>query len=200
MTHSKWVALFERFGVFANVYAKLGLSTEERRLVGWRSEPLRYFYRNQFVATHWQYVRIMEEHPNLKVLVLSLSELVAAAVMAQEKRLAIGLSECLPSSPVVNGAGELYSVIGAFVLEHLAATDRLHGDPGFAHGATGFGYNPPDGVTMGPFQKSQTTSGRTTRHVGYAKFINARGGSKRYSVGSRRSAGCASSNCAARRT
>lgn len=83
MTHSKWVALFERFGVFANVYTKLGLSTDERRLVGWRSDPLRYFYRNQFVTTHWQYVRIMEEHPNLKVLVLSLSELVAAAEPAQ---------------------------------------------------------------------------------------------------------------------
>lgn len=100
MTHSKWVALLERFGVFANVYSKLGLSTEERHLVGWRTEPLRYFYRNQFVTSHWQYVRIMEEHPKLKVLVFSLSELVAAAELAREKRLAIGMSECLPGSQV----------------------------------------------------------------------------------------------------
>jgi hypothetical protein len=93
MNHSKWVACFKRLGVFLDVYSRLGLTEDEESMVGWDSAPQRYFYRNQFVTSHWQYVRIMEEHPKLKVLVLSLSELVATAELAQEKRLAIGLSE-----------------------------------------------------------------------------------------------------------
>jgi hypothetical protein len=105
MTHSKWVALFKKLGVFLDVYTRLGLTEEEQSMVALDSAPERYFFRNQFVTSHWQYVRIMEEHPKLKVLVLSLSELVAAAELAREKRLAIGMAECLPSSPVVNGAG-----------------------------------------------------------------------------------------------
>ena len=48
----------------------------------WDSALERYFYRNQFVTSHWQSVRIMEEYPNLKVEMLSLSQLVAAARLA----------------------------------------------------------------------------------------------------------------------
>lgn len=93
MTHSDWVGSFRELGVFKNVYDQLGLSELERCMVGWKSEPLRYFYRNQFVATHWKFVRIMEEFPSLKVVVLSLSGLISAAELAQEKSLAVGMAE-----------------------------------------------------------------------------------------------------------
>lgn len=87
MTHYKWVALIKQLGVFLDVYSKLGLTEDEQSMVAWDSAPERYFFRNQFITSHWQYVRIMEEHPNLKVLVLSLSELVAAAEPAQANKL-----------------------------------------------------------------------------------------------------------------
>ncbi|MEA5416252.1 hypothetical protein [Synechococcus sp. BA-132 BA5] len=83
MTHSKWVALFKQLGVFLDVYSRLGLTEDEQSMVALDSAPERYFFRNQFVTSHWQYVRIVEDHPNLKVLVLSLSEFVAAAEPAQ---------------------------------------------------------------------------------------------------------------------
>ncbi|MCP9860619.1 hypothetical protein KBZ33_16430 [Cyanobium sp. Cruz-8D1] len=93
MTHSKWVALFKRLGVFLDVYSRLGLTDDEQAMVAWDSATERYYYRNQFVTSHWQYVRIMKEYPNLKVEMLSLSELVAAAQLAQAKRLAIHMAD-----------------------------------------------------------------------------------------------------------
>ena len=60
-------------------------------------------------------------------------------------------------------------VVGGNLLERLAATDRLHGDLGLERGTMGLalahgweppsrGGAPPQRLTMGPVQKSQTNS------------------------------------------
>jgi hypothetical protein len=61
-------------------------------------------------------------------------------------------------------------VVSGDLLDRLAATDRLHGDPGLELGTVGAalahwweppfrGGAPPQRLTMGAVQKSQTTSG-----------------------------------------
>ena len=58
-------------------------------------------------------------------------------------------------------------VVSGDLLDRLAATDRLHGDPGLELGTVGTalahrweprsGRSPPQRLTMGPVQKNQTT-------------------------------------------
>jgi hypothetical protein len=63
----------------------------------------------------------------------------------------------------------VHRVVGGDLLERLATTDRLHGDPGLELGAVGSAFAhrwepllrggaPPQRLTMGPVQKTQTTS------------------------------------------
>ena len=85
MTHDKWVELFRELGVFKDVYQRLVLTSDEISLVSWKTNMKCYFSRNVFVSSHWQFLRLMEEHPHLKVAVLSLSALVAAAETAEKE-------------------------------------------------------------------------------------------------------------------
>lgn len=85
MTHDKWVEIFRELSVFKDVYQRLGLTADEVSLVSWKTNAKCYFSRNKFGSSHWQFLRLMEEHPHLKVAVLSLSALVAAAETAQKE-------------------------------------------------------------------------------------------------------------------
>lgn len=85
MTHDKWVELFRELSVFKDVYLRLGLNADEVSLVSWKTNAKCYFSRNKFGSSHWQFLRLMEEHPHLKVAVLSLSALVAAAETAEKE-------------------------------------------------------------------------------------------------------------------
>ncbi len=87
MSHANWVELFRDLGVFNDVYQRLGLTSDERSSVAWKTNPKFYFSRNKFGSSHWQFLWIQEEHPHLKIAVLSLSALVAEAEAAQEAAL-----------------------------------------------------------------------------------------------------------------
>jgi hypothetical protein len=96
----QWVAVCRRLGAYQNVLQRLGLTSDEMSQVVWRTDPFRrrYFHRNQFLASHWKLHRIAEENPHLKILSLSLSEMVA-----QAERASSGAQLILPESTSEGG-------------------------------------------------------------------------------------------------
>ena len=84
-----------------------------------------------------------------QLFLLGLALLLVLALLALGEQFA-GVIEQLPL-PLTH----LDGVIGGNPLDRLAATDRIHGDPGLELGAVG---TPPQRLTMGPVQKNQTSS------------------------------------------
>jgi hypothetical protein len=97
---------------------------------------------------------------------LGLSLLLVLALLAPGEQLAGALQQLL--LPLAD-LDRVDGVVGGDLLDRLAATDRLHGDPGLELGTVGAalahrweppfrGGAPPQRLTMGAVQESQTTS------------------------------------------
>jgi hypothetical protein len=77
ITQRQVATLFDDLGLFADAPERLALSRHQRRRVAWSSNPNRHHHQNKFICHAWQLIRVKETYPHVRVVKISLAEVVA---------------------------------------------------------------------------------------------------------------------------
>lgn len=77
LTQRQVTTLFDDLGLFADAPERLALSRNQKSRIAWSRNPQRHYHQNKFICHVSQLIRINEKYPHIRVLKISLAEVVA---------------------------------------------------------------------------------------------------------------------------